>query len=142
VKLDWLPDFQMVCRDSGRIRFDWPRYGAIESHVRHCEHVRLVAPGPDVPGQWLFQLRFPEGTPSGRVAVRVDVPPDRLAEAQDYMDMLHRYFGVPVRQEEPAAEAGLGRVPLGSAQWIAAPTGASSEELFEVVMARVDSDTG
>lgn len=142
VTLDW-PEFRLRCDDTGRLTFSWHRYGRIESNVRHCSHVRLLPQGPEGLSQWVFQLRFPEGPTPGLLVVRVDVAPDRLAEAEQYTDLLRRRYGVPEQAPEAAEETSWQRVPVDSPQeWIAAPAGAASEELFAAVAARIDADPG
>ncbi|KUL43153.1 hypothetical protein [Streptomyces regalis] len=141
MKLDW-PEFGLECRDDGRLIFVWRRYSRIESNVRHCSHVRLLPQGPDELSQWVFHLRFPEGPTPGLVVVRVDVPPDRLQEAEEYTDLLRRHYGVPEHAPDAVEDTGLRRVPQEGAEWIATPASDASEELFAAVMARAEGDTG
>jgi hypothetical protein len=141
VKLDW-PEFQLECRGDGRLTFAWRRYSSVASHVDHCSHVRLLPQGSDGLSQWVFHLRFPEGPTQGLLVVRVDVPPDRMEEAEEYTELLRRRFHIPEQAPDTGEEAGLQRVPLDTQEWIAAPAGPASEELFALVSARIDGDTG
>ncbi|ANP53701.1 hypothetical protein J2Z21_008019 [Streptomyces griseochromogenes] len=141
MKLDW-PDFELTCDGNGSLTFLWRRHSRIESHVGLCSGVRLLPQGSDGLSQWVFHLRFPKGPTPGLLVVRVDVPPDRLEEAQQYTDLLRRRFGVPEHATNHAEEAGFQRVPLDGPEWIAAPASAASEELFDAVTARAESDAG
>jgi hypothetical protein len=141
VKLDW-PEFQLECADDGLLTFGWRRFGKIISRVRHCASVRLVPQGADGACQWIFQLRHPEPPTPGLVVVRVDVPPDRVREAEDYTELLRRRFGIPERLDDAEEDAGLERVPVNSHDWIVAPASEASEELFRDVMARIAADPG
>lgn len=142
VTLDW-PEFQLRCQSDGLLVFRWRRYGSVKSDVRHCSQVRLLPQGPDGLSQWVFQLRFPEGPTPGLLVVRVDVAPDRLEEAEQYTDLLRRRYGVPEQAPDAAEETGWLRVPVDSPEeWITAPAGAASEELFAAVSARIDAGTG
>jgi hypothetical protein len=141
VTLDW-PEFRLACHSDGFLTFTWSRYSSIKSEARHCTHVRLLPQGPDGLSQWVFHLRFPEGPTPGLLVVRVDVAADRLEEAEQYTDLLRRRFGIPEQPPDAAVEAGWQRVPVDSPEWIAAPAGAASEELFAAVSARIDADTG
>jgi hypothetical protein len=139
VRLDW-PEFQLDCRGDGHLVFLWPRYGVVKSNVEHCVRMRLLPQGADGLSQWVFHLRVPEGPTPGLLVVRVDVPPDRLEEAEQYTDLLRRRFGVPEHPPGTAEDSGLQRVPLETPEWIAAPAGAASEELYAVIAARIDGD--
>ncbi|MFF5480489.1 hypothetical protein ACFY5C_24540 [Streptomyces sp. NPDC012935] len=140
MKLD-LPDFTLECREDDRLIFTWRRYSRIESSVRHCTRLRLLPPGSDGLSQWVFHLRFPEGPTPGLLVVRVDVPADRLQEAQDYTDLLRRRYDIPEQAPDGTEDEELLRVPLDEPGWIAAPASNASEELFTTVMARAASDT-
>ncbi|MER5941078.1 hypothetical protein ABT121_27555 [Streptomyces sp. NPDC001928] len=141
MRFDW-PDFTLECREDDRLDFVWPRYGRIASNVRHCTRLRLLPPGSDGLSQWIFHLRFPEGPTPGLLVVRVDVPADRLQEAQDFTDLLRRRFKIPEQAPDGAEDEELRRVPLDEPEWIAAPASNASEELFTTVMARAQGDTG
>ncbi|GHE09255.1 hypothetical protein [Streptomyces alanosinicus] len=147
MKLD-LPDFELNCDEAGRLTFFWHRYGKVSSHVGNCSQLRLLPQGSDGLSQWVFHLRFPEGPTPGFVMVRVDVPADRQEEVQVFTDLLRRCFSIPEIPEVPepatdtAEESGLQRVPLDTAEWLAAPASSASEELFATVTARVDGATG
>lgn len=137
-----LPDFELECDEAGYLIFLWHRYGRFKSHVRNCSQLRLLPQGADGLSQWVFTLRFPEGPTPGLVVVRVDVPADRLKEAEDYTELLRRRFGIPEQAPDTAEESGLRRVPLDTPEWLNAPASPASEELFAAVTARVDDDTG
>ncbi|MEU6271789.1 hypothetical protein ABZ871_05095 [Streptomyces populi] len=145
MKLDW-PEFQLSCRDDGHLVFLWHRYSLVKSNMEHCTRIQLLPQGPDSLSPWLFHLRFPGGPTPGLLVVRVDVPPDRLQEAEEYTGLLRRRYAVPEQPdgteetEDAAEETGLQRVPPDAPEWLVAPAGAASEELFGVVMAHVDSD--
>jgi hypothetical protein len=145
VKLDW-PEFQLHCHDDGHLDFLWRHYGRVKSNVEHCTRVQLLPQGPDGLCQWLFHLRFPGGPTPGLLVVRVDVPADRLQEAEEYTDLLRRRYALPEQPddleetEDVAEETGFQRVPLNAQEWLVAPAGAASEELFGSLMAYVDSD--
>jgi hypothetical protein len=141
VRLQW-QDFRLDCDSDGQLVFEWPKFCRIASHARLCASVRLVPQGAGGAGQWIFQLRSPERRTPGLVVVRVDVPPDLLREAEEYTELLRRHFGIPDHQDEAAEDAELGRVPVESREWIVAPAGEASEELFRDVMARVAGDSG
>ncbi|MFC7987283.1 hypothetical protein [Streptomyces sp. NPDC057336] len=142
MRLDW-PDFRLECDEAtGRLSFHWVRFCGFETHVRHCAHVRLVPQGADGWCQWIFQLAVREGPTPGLVVVRVDVPPDQVPEAEEYTDLLRRRFGVPHHREEGPEEEPLERVPQDAPEWVTAPAGAATEELFGTVMIRVAEDTG
>ena len=47
-------------------------------------------------------LRFPEGPTPGHLVVRVDVPPDRLEEAEQYADLLRRRYDIPDQAPDTA----------------------------------------
>lgn len=152
MRLDW-PEFQLHCHDDGRLAFVWRRYSLVKSDIEHCTRIQLLQQGPDGLSPWLFHLRFPEGPTPGLLVVRVDVPADRLQEAEEYTDLLRRRYAIPERAEEsetagepeentedPAEETGFQRVPLDAPEWLVAPAGAASEELFGAVLAHVDGD--
>ncbi|USQ87026.1 hypothetical protein NFX46_26905 [Streptomyces phaeoluteigriseus] len=160
MKLDW-PEFQLHCQDDGHLVFLWRQYGIVESNVKHCTRIQLVPQGPDGLSQWLFHLRFPAGPTPGLLIARVDVPADRFREAEEYTDLLRRRYAVPEQpaktegveetehaedaeraedSEEAAEETGFQRVPLDSREWLVAPAGAASEELFGAVLAHVAAD--
>ncbi|MFF3942351.1 hypothetical protein [Streptomyces phaeofaciens] len=141
MRLDW-PDFQLEVRPDGHLRFEWRRYGRVGSHVSFCDQLRLLPQGADGLSQWVFHLRYPAGPTPGLLVVRVDVPAERLPEAEEYTERLRRHFRIPEHRDDAAEEAPIQRVPLEAPQWIAAPAGAASEELFAAVMARVDGDPG
>lgn len=141
MRLDW-PEFELNCDKHGYLTFTWVRYSSIKSHVHNCSHVRLLAQGADGLSQWFFHLRFPEGPTPGHLVVRVDVPPDRLEEAEQYTELLRRHFGIPEHAPDAAEEAPLQRVPLDVPEWMVSSASAESEELFAAVMARVEDETG
>ncbi|NUP33952.1 MAG: hypothetical protein HOU01_19910 [Streptomycetaceae bacterium] len=141
MKLDW-PEFQLECDRDGYLTFRWPSYSLIKSNVCHCSCVRLLPQGSDELSQWVFHLRFPEGPTPGLLVVRVDVPLDRLEEAEQYTDLLRRRHGVPEHATDPTEDGGFQRVPLDTPEWMAAPASTASEELFAAVTARVEGDTG
>ncbi|MGX1268571.1 hypothetical protein [Streptomyces phaeoluteigriseus] len=163
MKLDW-PEFQLHCHD-GHLVFHWRQYGIVESNMKHCSRIQLLPRSPDGLSPWLFHLRFPAGPTPGLLVVRVDVPADRSREAEEYTDLLRRRYAVPEQPEgaegyageienagdtegpeeagapeDPAEETGFQRVPLDAQEWLVAPAGAASEELFGAVLAHVDSD--
>lgn len=139
MRLDW-PDFQLEVRPDGRLMFVWRRYSRIVSHVTLCAQLRLLPQGTDGLSPWVFHLRFPEGHTPGLLVVRVDVPADRLPEAEEYTDLLRRRFDVPEHLEDAAEEAAFQRVVPDGPEWIAAPAGTASEELFAAVMTRVNDE--
>ncbi|MFD5271395.1 hypothetical protein [Streptomyces sp. NPDC058335] len=155
MKLDW-PEFQLHCHDDGHLVFLWRQYSIVESNVKHCTRIQLVPQGADGLSQWLFHLRFPAGPTPGLLVIRVDVPADRLQEAKEYTDLLRRRYAVPEQPEQPekaesgteeiedaedaAEETGFQRVPPDAREWLVAPAGAASEELFGAVLAHVNSD--
>ncbi|MEV6025036.1 hypothetical protein [Streptomyces sp. NPDC052036] len=139
--LDW-PDFQLHCSEEGYLTFTWPSFSQVRSHAGNCAHIRLVPQGSDGAHQWIFQFRTPRSPTPGLVVIRVDVPPDRVGEAEDYAEVLRRRYGIPDRPDDTAEDAVLERVPPGTREWIVASAGAASEELFRHVMARVADDPG
>lgn len=141
MKLDW-PDFQLDCATDGSLTFTWSRFCSIASKTRHCAYVRLVPQGSDGAYQWIFQLRAPQRPTPGLVVVRIDVPPERVREAEEYTELLRERFTLPDRPDDSSEDAVLERVPPNARGWIVAPAGAASEELFRDVMARVADDTG
>ncbi|GAA2636030.1 hypothetical protein [Streptomyces vastus] len=141
MKLDW-PDFELECTADGRLIFDWHGFCRIGFNVRRCASIRLVPQGPDGAHQWIFQLRAQERPTPGLLVIRVDVPQDRVNEADEYTEVLRRHYGVPERQDDAGEDTPLERTPVDSQQWIVAPAGAASEELFQDVMARVADDPG
>jgi hypothetical protein len=142
VKLDWRPDFQLECDSDGLLILDWHRFCRITSNVRHCASIRLVPQGSDGAHQWIFQLRAQQRPTPGLLVIRVDVPPDRVNEAEEYTEVLRRRYGIPERQDDAGEDTALERTPVDSQQWIVAPAGPASEELFQHVMARVADDPG
>ncbi|MFJ3493475.1 hypothetical protein ACIPPJ_07725 [Streptomyces sp. NPDC086091] len=139
MRLDW-PEFRLECDEEGHLVFVWKRYSLVKSHIEHCTRVQLLPQGPDGLAQWHFHLRFPHGPTPGLLVVRVDVPADRLEEAEEYTELLRRRHGVPDHPDDGTEDTGLHRIPPESPDWIVAPAGAASEELFGTVMARVDGD--
>ncbi|WP_395572431.1 hypothetical protein [Streptomyces sp. BK79] len=142
MRLDW-PDFRLECDGvTGRLYLRWGRFCDFATHVRRCAHVRLVPRGSDGWCQWIFQFAVGEGPTPGLVVVRVDVAPDRVREAEEYTDLLRRRFGVPDLPEEGPEEDPLERVPQDAPEWVTAPAGPATEELFRTVLTRVAGDAG
>ncbi|MGN5377996.1 hypothetical protein ACQ4WX_10945 [Streptomyces lasalocidi] len=137
-----LPGFELDCDEAGYLNFYWHHYGRFKSNVGNCSQLRLLPQGSDGRSQWVFTLRFPEAPTPGLVVVRVDVPADRLKEAEDYTELLRRRFGIPEQVPDTTEESGLRRVPLDTPEWLNAPASPASEELFAAVTARIDDDTG
>ncbi|MET9732514.1 hypothetical protein ABZZ79_18255 [Streptomyces sp. NPDC006458] len=140
------PDFRLDWLKQGYLRFTWDGYCVIECDARSCVEVRLVPQESDGTHQWIFRLRMDVPLTPGLVVVRADVPPERLLEAQEVTELLRKRLRLPAHQEEetePAEEAApLERVPLDSPDWIAAPAGPASEELFGAVMANIAESGG
>ncbi|MEU8139861.1 hypothetical protein [Streptodolium elevatio] len=132
--LQW-PGFQLdYCE--GTLQLRWPAAVIMDAKAERCAAASLRSRSEDGSGQ--LTLRFKSAAPetTDLIAVRVDVPVGHVGRVEGLVELLRREHGVPDRPGDEET-SDLVRIPAEEADWLVAPTGPASEQLFDEVMDRV-----
>ncbi|MFG2723241.1 hypothetical protein ACGFW5_33835 [Streptomyces sp. NPDC048416] len=120
------------------MEFAWAGTGVFDARVACCVAATLH-PGQDGGCQLVFRFQMGAEHGAAPVVLRVDVPPAQSGDAEEFMRALWSAYEIPDRPAEDTGAHHLARCPR-EAGWILSPAAPASEELFQLVMDRVNAD--
>ncbi|MFJ4713973.1 hypothetical protein [Streptomyces sp. NPDC088785] len=137
-ELSW-PGCEILLAE-GAVEFAWPGIAFVQFAVAECAEASLRPRSPDGEGQLVFRFRAARPDTADLIVVRVAVPAAEVPEARDLVAELHHDHGVPDRPADEDGAARLEQVPDEARDWLLAPSGPASAELFAHVMDRIEND--
>nr|WP_202538660.1 hypothetical protein [Streptomyces sp. SID8379] len=138
--MEW-PGFELVLNE-GVLGLRWTDAADLEVKTERCVEASLRPRSGDGSGQLVFRFRSASSEAGDLIVLRVGVPAAHVRGTEELLDLLRREHGVPERQAEEDEAADISRVPSDTREWVLAPTGPASEELFVEVMERIENDPG
>ncbi|MGR7001568.1 protein kinase domain-containing protein [Yinghuangia aomiensis] len=130
-QLAW-PGFRLAYQE-GKLELTWTGDGVVEFQAKQCVQAFLNPESDDGSAQLVLQFRC-RPHDAALIAVRLDVPGNRVQDVEQLLNRLRREYGVPRRQTEEGSD--FARIPE-TAEWTLAPVGAASAELFDAITDRI-----
>lgn len=136
--LEW-PGFRIEYGE-GTLQLCWSGTGIMDVKAERCVDASLRPRSGDASGQLLFRFKSAPADSTDLIVVRVGVPAAHFQGAERLIQRLRREHSVPERQVAEDEATDLARIPTGAEDWVLAPTGSASEDLFDEVMDRIGND--